>query len=45
MKAVRVRTVYGAVGDLFAWLCLAGMVVLAVAALRGYGASPRRTSS
>lgn len=30
-----VRTIYAAIGDVFAWLCVGGLAVLAVAGLRG----------
>ncbi|PRX92142.1 nitrilase-related carbon-nitrogen hydrolase [Allonocardiopsis opalescens] len=35
-----VRTVYGAVGDVFAWLCVAATAALAAAAARRRGAAP-----
>lgn len=39
-----VRTVYGTVGDLFSWLCLAGVVVLIVSGVRRPDPSVRRTA-
>lgn len=35
-----VRTIYSRIGDLFAWLCIAGVVLLAVLAVRGRRPTP-----
>jgi len=37
-----VRTVYARIGDLFAWICVAGLMVLGVLALRPSGADRNR---
>lgn len=37
------RTVYGTIGDAFAWLCLAGLGVLLGASVRGVGREPGST--